>query len=213
MKKILKPFIGNFPVTQVYGAIGQTNYYTIHIGIDYGCPSGTKIVSCDNGKVVYAGWATGYGNMVKIQHEWGFSIYGHLKSFSCNVGHSVNCREVIALSNNTGNSTGSHLHFETRDLADRAFNQTQYITTNINEVIDMALTQQQVDRCYWAILKRAPEANCPYVGSLMSEVDMWAEVADSKENCNVYDDAMKYRAGQTGDIVYEKITEELYRKK
>lgn len=83
-----------------------------HNGIDYGIPTGRKLYACIEGKVVEAQLdATGYGNYVKIENDSCGVIYGHLKSFNVKVGDVVAPGQVLGLSDNTGNSTGPHLHF------------------------------------------------------------------------------------------------------
>lgn len=83
-----------------------------HNGIDYGIPTGRKLYSCIEGRVIEAQLdATGYGNYVKIERGDCGVIYGHMKSFAVKVGEFVKAGQVIGLSNNTGNSTGPHLHF------------------------------------------------------------------------------------------------------
>lgn len=83
-----------------------------HNGIDYGIPTGRKLYSCIDGEVIEAQLdATGYGNYVKIENDTCGVLYGHLKSFAVKVGDKVKVGQVIGLSNNTGNSTGPHLHF------------------------------------------------------------------------------------------------------
>jgi murein DD-endopeptidase MepM/ murein hydrolase activator NlpD len=66
-----------------------------------------------DGVVTRAGWYSGYGYCVDIQHANGVtSRYGHLSSIKVSVGQTVSQYEVVALSGNTGNSTGPHVHFE-----------------------------------------------------------------------------------------------------
>lgn len=74
----------------------------------------------------YNAWWGGYGNVVGILHEDGVSVYAHLQTGSINVlvGDQVEAGQVIAKSDNTGNSTGNHLHFEMRKL-----NCTSYSTS------------------------------------------------------------------------------------
>jgi len=86
-----------------------------HKGIDVACSIGTEIRASRNGRVVFCGWEEGYGNLVIIEHEFGYqSYYGHLGKFRVRTGDVVTTSQVIALSGNTGRSTGPHLHFEIR---------------------------------------------------------------------------------------------------
>lgn len=86
---------------------------TFHKGIDWAVPSGTAVWASRGGKVIRAGWGSGYGYVVYIQHDDGaVTRYGHLSKILCKSGQSVKQGEKIALSGNTGVSTGAHLHFE-----------------------------------------------------------------------------------------------------
>lgn len=109
-----QPFSGDYPITQNYGeTITDPNGHT---GIDYGCPVNTPILASNDGLIVFCGWNnTGYGNMVIIQHNDGQStLYAHLTQCACFLKQKVQQGDVIGYSGNTGNSTGSHLHFEAR---------------------------------------------------------------------------------------------------
>ena len=93
------------------GGIGSTN----HKGIDYGVPIGTSVGAAMAGTVTQAGRAGGYGNAVYLDHGDGKQTrYAHLSSPSVGVGDTVKGGQEIGRSGNTGNSTGPHLHFETR---------------------------------------------------------------------------------------------------
>jgi murein DD-endopeptidase MepM/ murein hydrolase activator NlpD len=84
-----------------------------HKGIDLAIPVGTPVRTIADGRVVYAGWGTGYGKYVKVDHPGGFAtIYSHLSRFEVHVGEQVKQGEVVALSGNTGWSTGPHLYFQ-----------------------------------------------------------------------------------------------------
>lgn len=97
------------PITSDYGA---PRSYGGHTGIDIGIPNGTPVRAAKSGTVVFAGVMGGYGNLIDIDHGGGIkSRYAHLQSFQVRSGHDVRGGEVIALSNNTGASTGPHLHF------------------------------------------------------------------------------------------------------
>ena len=84
-----------------------------HQGIDLAIPVGTPVRTIADGRVVHAGPGTGYGKYVKIVHPGGFAtIYSHLSKYEVHVGEKVKQGEVIALSGNTGWSTGPHLYFQ-----------------------------------------------------------------------------------------------------
>jgi murein DD-endopeptidase MepM/ murein hydrolase activator NlpD len=86
-----------------------------HKGIDMGCHPGTKVYSSRSGRVIFAGYEDGYGRLVIVEHEFGYrSYYGHLSKTLVKPGQLVKPGEMIALSGNTGRSTGPHLHFEIR---------------------------------------------------------------------------------------------------
>jgi LysM repeat protein len=86
-----------------------------HIGLDYKCNLGDAIYAGDNGVVVYAGWATGYGNLVKVDHGNGYmTYYAHLDSIWVSCGQAVYQGTVVGPCGTTGWSSGPHLHFEIR---------------------------------------------------------------------------------------------------
>ncbi|MDX3076567.1 M23 family metallopeptidase [Streptomyces sp. NPDC088354] len=86
-----------------------------HSGQDFAVAIGTDVHAVHSGTVVTAGWGGAYGNNIVIRHSDNtYSQYGHLSKIKVRVGEHVNTGEEIALSGNTGNSTGPHLHFEIR---------------------------------------------------------------------------------------------------
>lgn len=86
---------------------------TYHKGIDWATPTGTAVYASCGGKVSKAGWGSGYGNVIYIDHEDGRQTrYGHLSKILVSVGDKVKQGDKIALSGNTGVSTGPHIHFE-----------------------------------------------------------------------------------------------------
>lgn len=86
---------------------------TFHKGVDWAVPTGTAVYASCGGTVAKAGWGSGYGYVVYINHEDGRQTrYGHLSKVLVKAGQTVKQGEKIALSGNTGVSTGSHLHFE-----------------------------------------------------------------------------------------------------
>ena len=87
----------------------------LHAGIDIAVPSGTPIHAAAAGRVVIAGWVSGYGNYTCIDHGGGIATcYGHQESFAVGVGASVAQGQVIGYSDCTGHCFGPHVHFEVR---------------------------------------------------------------------------------------------------
>lgn len=85
----------------------------MHKGVDWACPVGTAVKASCNGTIVSAGWANGYGYCVTIKHSNGMQTrYGHLSKILVSAGDKVSQGDKIALSGNTGRSTGPHVHFE-----------------------------------------------------------------------------------------------------
>ena len=86
-----------------------------HTGLDIAAPRGRSIVAAASGRVVYAGWMSGYGKTIVISHAGGMTtMYAHCSKLMAGQGESVKRGEKIALMGNTGRSTGCHLHFEVR---------------------------------------------------------------------------------------------------
>lgn len=87
---------------------------TNHYGIDIAGDTGHSIWAADDGVVVYSGWSySGYGNLIVLDHgnDWQ-TLYAHLDTVYVGCGESVYQGATIATMGNTGNSSGSHLHFE-----------------------------------------------------------------------------------------------------
>lgn len=87
----------------------------MHNGIDIGIPIGTPVKAADGGTVQFSGRMGTYGNLVIIDHGEGFTTYyGHNSQNLVSKGDKVHKGQTIAMSGNTGRSTGPHLHFEVR---------------------------------------------------------------------------------------------------
>jgi murein DD-endopeptidase MepM/ murein hydrolase activator NlpD len=88
-----------------------------HLGVDYAVRRGTPIHAAGDGKIIFAGRAGGYGNLIKIRHGAHYETrYAHMKAFRKGIKRGVYVKkgEVIGYVGTTGRSTGPHLHFEIR---------------------------------------------------------------------------------------------------
>ena len=84
-----------------------------HNGLDLTANSGTPVYATGDGIVTVAKYRGGYGNVIFINHGYGFETrYAHLSKFKIAEGKKVKRGELIGLVGNTGTSTGSHLHYE-----------------------------------------------------------------------------------------------------
>lgn len=86
-----------------------------HKGIDIDLDTGDEVNAAMSGKIRIARYSSGYGNFVVIAHEGGLeTLYGHMSELWVEEGETVNAGQTIGLGGSTGQSTGSHLHFEIR---------------------------------------------------------------------------------------------------
>jgi murein DD-endopeptidase MepM/ murein hydrolase activator NlpD len=99
----------------------------MHEGTDFAGPIGTPVYATADGVVTEAGWSSGYGRLIKIQHDFGIETrYAHLNAMRVSVGQRVSRGERIGDMGNSGRSTGPHLHYEVR-VGGRAVNPMTYI--------------------------------------------------------------------------------------
>ena len=106
------------PITSEFGWRTHPIFGTarFHSGLDIGGDYGMPIYAAASGTVIYAGWISGYGNAVIIDHGGGVTtLYGHNDSLNVSEGENVAQGQVIAMCGSTGNSTGPHCHFEVRE--------------------------------------------------------------------------------------------------
>ena len=86
---------------------------SFHAGIDIANANGTPIRAVEDGVVIDAGYASGYGQWVRLQHADGtVTIYGHVETIDVSMGQHVTAGQKIAGMGNLGFSTGTHLHFQ-----------------------------------------------------------------------------------------------------
>jgi murein DD-endopeptidase MepM/ murein hydrolase activator NlpD len=98
-----------------------------HSGIDISVPSESRVRSTADGIVSFAGWSKGSGNLVVVEHGFGYStFYAHNTSISVKVGDKVRRGAIISYSGSTGDSTGPHLHYEVRHNG-KAVNPREFI--------------------------------------------------------------------------------------
>jgi murein DD-endopeptidase MepM/ murein hydrolase activator NlpD len=118
-----KPFDGRQPIVQLWGE--NPDYYVRfkpggvallgHNGIDFGAPIGTKLLAVDRGRVIAIGNdLAGFGRYLRLQHNWGESLYAHLQGFAVEAGQYVRRGQLIGYAGNTSTSAGPHLHFGMR---------------------------------------------------------------------------------------------------
>lgn len=85
---------------------------SVHRGIDIAVPTGTPVLAAAPGRVTHVGWSGGYGRLVKVQHPDGrVTYYAHLLDYNVREGQYVRAGQRVARSNDSGKSTGPHLHF------------------------------------------------------------------------------------------------------
>lgn len=86
-----------------------------HAGVDIGASTGTPVACAGNGTVISAGWNGGYGNCVIVDIGNGLSVvYAHLSAMNVSAGETVSAGQTVGAVGSTGDSTGSHLHYEVR---------------------------------------------------------------------------------------------------
>lgn len=127
----------NGPVVSGYGLRRHPvlRVQKMHEGLDLLVHVGTPVVAPGDGVVERTGYAPGYGRFIEIKHPaTGYStFYGHLSEILEHIeeGQEVKRGEKIALSGNTGRSTGPHLHYEVRDAEDRTVNPVYFLAPSM----------------------------------------------------------------------------------
>ena len=128
------PVLGNYRYTSGYGYRRDpiTGGRRLHAGSDFAAPKGTDIFATADGVVIYAGYSGSYGNLIKIQHDFGIETrYAHLSRIRVKKGQRVSRGDHIGDMGNTGRSTGTHLHYEVR-AGGKTVNPMNYIKAGTN---------------------------------------------------------------------------------
>lgn len=107
-------------------------YWKMHEGVDLSAPNGTPVYATGNGVVVRASWQRGYGELIELNHGFGYKTrYGHLSKMYVSPGDSVTRGQVIGEVGNTGVSSGAHLHYEVR-FRDKTVNPIHYFNKDMS---------------------------------------------------------------------------------
>ncbi len=136
----------------------------MHNGWDIAVPSGTPVHPTQEGTVYFAGPYKGYGNLVAVEHGKGYiSLYGHNAEILVKPGMFVTPKTVIALSGNTGRSTGPHVHYEVRRLPSSTQKQREAVlTARLKEAVSGQIDQLVEN---FATGKGGPEQEYTYLPS------------------------------------------------
>ncbi len=112
-----------------------------HRGIDIAAPSGTAIHATGDGTVAMAGWGTGYGREVMLNHGQGITtLYAHMASIAVSSGETVSRGQVIGYVGTSGHSTGAHLHYEVR-IRNTPVNPHRYMRETMAQMAETVLPQ------------------------------------------------------------------------
>ncbi|MGG8496643.1 M23 family metallopeptidase [Tenacibaculum sp. TC6] len=124
--------------------------WRMHNGMDFTAPTGTPIFASGNGKVIKATRSATFGNVVYIEHGYGYkTIYAHMSKIVAKKGQKVNRGDLIGYVGNTGRSAAPHLHYEVHKN-DRPVNPIYYYYGDLTpeEFIAMQKASQQKGQSY-----------------------------------------------------------------
>lgn len=126
---LLLPLKSTFRLSSPFGMRRDpiNGRYSLHPGDDMAAPKGTPVYATADGVIAYAGWAGGYGRLIRIRHAMGFQTrYGHLSKIRVKIGQRVSQGQRIGDMGSSGHSTGPHVHYEVR-VNGRPVNPMKYI--------------------------------------------------------------------------------------
>lgn len=141
----LWPVLGR--VTSSFGErvdpIGAEVRGEFHRGIDIAAPSGTAIHATGEAVVASAGWGSGYGREVVLNHGHGITtLYAHMSSIAVMPGETVSRGQVIGYVGVSGRSTGAHLHYEVR-IRNTPVNPHRYMRETMAQMAETVLPQDR----------------------------------------------------------------------
>jgi len=129
--------INNADLTRLASGFGMRMHpiykiMKLHAGMDFTAKSGTEIYASGDGIVEKANWMSGYGQIVIIDHGFGYKTrYAHCSKYNVKKGQRVKRGDVIAFVGNTGASVGAHLHYEVRKNG-KAINPVNYFFNDLS---------------------------------------------------------------------------------
>jgi murein DD-endopeptidase MepM/ murein hydrolase activator NlpD len=146
---VLNEVVGGMPLARPMGEMARLSSgfgrridpfngrLAMHTGLDFVGMNGARVLATADGKVESAGWRSGYGKAIDIDHEFGFSTrYGHLSHIMVKPGQHVKKGQTIGVQGSTGRSTGAHLHYEVR-YYDRPLNPRNFVTARRDSADDV----------------------------------------------------------------------------
>jgi len=129
--------ISNVELTRMASGFGMRMHpiykiMKLHAGLDFTAKTGTEIYAAGDGLVEKTDWMSGYGQIVIIDHGFGYKTrYAHVSKYKVKKGQKVKRGDVIALVGNTGASVGPHLHYEVRKNG-KAVNPINYFFNDLS---------------------------------------------------------------------------------
>ena len=139
-----KPLEGALEVTSPFGGRADPFYgrAAMHTGMDLRDDLGSPVQATAAGRVAFAGWNGGYGNMVEIDHGNGLATrYAHLSAITVKEGQTVSAGEICGRLGSTGRSTGPHLHYEVR-VDDVAVDPSRFIKAGERPILAAMLASR-----------------------------------------------------------------------
>ncbi len=114
-----------------------------HLGVDYGAPSGTRVLASASGRVTLAGWKGGFGKQVRVRHANGYTtMYGHLSRISVKAGQTISQGQQIGRVGATGVATGPHLDYRIQDARGKFLNPRKMVALPSDKPVEKRYRDQ-----------------------------------------------------------------------